>query len=306
MKHKQYRSFANYVSRVKELRVRAGYTWTPLHELEAREGGRTLSRGQGPPRQSADFCVITMAKNEKHRPALTQGGPVNPVGCIIIATAFINREIEAACAKVNHITFDENKMIVNLRLPVSKTDPTAVGCSLHWGCSCSGTGVNRGHPCPYHWAWGHYTFLVDEMYDAATMLEDEVPLFPNAHGETITKEAIVKTIEILGHRAGEPLVDDQGRRRYGGHSMRISGSRWLAGIGIDVRKIMALARWGSEVVLRYIQTAPVVTIAQDMKQRLDGDAQAINNFTTHIDIKDIGDQEQEDQEPVGVLAIQDI
>ena len=42
---------------------------------------------------------------------------------------------------------------------------------------------------------------------------------------------------------GEPLKDDQGRRRFTGHLLRVLGARMLAAAGIEFIKIQLLARW---------------------------------------------------------------
>ena len=55
MKKKGYRSFPNYVSRVKELHIRAGFDWSQRHALEVTEISRSVTRGAGPPRQSAEL-----------------------------------------------------------------------------------------------------------------------------------------------------------------------------------------------------------------------------------------------------------
>ncbi len=56
---------------------------------------------------------------------------------------------------------------------------------------------------------------------------------------------------------GEPLTDQLGRNRYGGHTLRVSGARRLARLAIPTASIMLLARWASLTILRYIQDAPL-------------------------------------------------
>ena len=57
MKALGYRSFSNYVSRIKELHILEGHVWTAQHAMEAAQGNRSVTRGQGPPRQSAPLSV---------------------------------------------------------------------------------------------------------------------------------------------------------------------------------------------------------------------------------------------------------
>ena len=47
MKKKGYRSFPNYVSRVKELHIRAGFDWSQRHALETTQISRSVIRGPG-------------------------------------------------------------------------------------------------------------------------------------------------------------------------------------------------------------------------------------------------------------------
>ena len=46
-------------------------------------------------------------------------------------------------------------------------------------------------------------------------------------------------------------------RRFGGHSLRVTGARLMAGMGISVVLIQLMARWSSDVVLRYVAEAPL-------------------------------------------------
>jgi hypothetical protein len=54
---------------------------------------------------------------------------------------------------------------------------------------------------------------------------------------------------------GEPLVDGHGVRRFGGHSLRVLGARNLDVMGINLMLIQLMARWSSDVVLRYVADA---------------------------------------------------
>ena len=69
------------------------------------------------------------------------------------------------------------------------------------------------------------------------------------------KEAVVADIERLATTLGVEVSEPDGTRRFGGHSMRVSGARWLASRGIGLPVIQTLARWESEVVRRYVGDA---------------------------------------------------
>ncbi len=76
------------------------------------------------------------------------------------------------------------------------------------------------------------------------------------------KRHVVSTIERIAELLGEPLADTQGVRGFGGHSLRVTGVRTLAGLGIDLRLIQLMARWSSEVVLRYVADAPLAKMSE--------------------------------------------
>lgn len=53
MKANGYRSLSNYVSRSKGEHMRAVYVWAPQHELETRQGTRSVRHGSAPVQYSA-------------------------------------------------------------------------------------------------------------------------------------------------------------------------------------------------------------------------------------------------------------
>eukprot|EP00972_Heterocapsa_arctica_P094188 13890280-Heterocapsa_arctica.AAC.1 len=63
---------------MKELHIQGGHDWTPLRELEARQAGHSVARGQGPPKQSAEFNVPKAAAVPLEQEPLASGGPVDP------------------------------------------------------------------------------------------------------------------------------------------------------------------------------------------------------------------------------------
>ena len=57
-----------------------------------------------------------------------------------------------------------------------------------------------------------------------------------------------------------------GDRLLGGHSCRVIGARMLSAMGIELMVIMLLARWGSAVVLRYVQDAPLAALTNSYNE----------------------------------------
>ena len=61
-----------------------------------------------------------------------------------------------------------------------------------------------------------------------------------------------------------------GRDAFTGHVWRISGSRLLARLGIQIALIMLLARWGSATIMRYVKDAPLKALTADYKRAIKG------------------------------------
>jgi len=99
---------------------------------------------------------------------------------------------------------------------------------------------------------------------------EQLPLFPDAVGDFVCKSKVVGSFEKLAVCLGEPLIDDLGRNRVGGHSARVSGARYLANMGLELYKRAVLARWSSPVLLRYVGEAPLKTITSDCQRLLAG------------------------------------
>ena len=79
---------------------------------------------------------------------------------------------------------------------------------------------------------------------------------------TITKAGAVSTIERIAETIREPLLDSQGGRRFGGHSMRVSGAQWLGQLGFSVEQVKTFGRWASDSVVRYLGEAHVSDLAR--------------------------------------------
>ena len=75
----------------------------------------------------------------------------------------------------------------------------------------------------------------------------------------------MQSLEVWVAASGQPIVTPDGDRRLGGHSFRVEGAQFLASLGIEVLVIMCLARWQSQVVLRYIREAPLAALTDTYK-----------------------------------------
>ncbi len=260
MKAAGYRSWSNYLSRAKREHVRLGSEWDQQLDSTARDCTRSLTRGIGPPRQSAPLDLYKVSTVQMGLGALCSDGPVNPRAVIVLGAYFLTREIELSLALARNITLLPDKVI--WLLPASKTDPAACSVSREWGCICR-KGVTA--PCPLCEARKHFSELELVFGPKGTWAEN-FPAFPTASGGVPTKTRVVETIEGVASLCGEELVDDLGRRRFGGHSLRVAGARHLAGMGLELYRLALLARWTSPVIMRYVAEAPMAGITGEVRK----------------------------------------
>eukprot|EP00971_Amphidinium_carterae_P347154 6489007-Amphidinium_carterae.1 len=250
----KYRAYENYLSRARE----AGHEWSDRVRLEAIASIRSVTRGIGPSKQSMPFPVTSVPPTSQWPDEpFCRDGPVNAFALMVVGCAFLLREIEAATLVWSDVELNDESSLVRLTLPVSKTDPTARGCTRHWGCTCQSGPLQL---CPFHVLISHKTSLMQRGLSTIGL----APLFPNAHGMTPTKTAMVESVVSAAERLGETRHDSNGVNRYGGHSLRTGGAYWLATSGMELLKIELLGRWRSSLVAHYAGQAPLCNLSQDL------------------------------------------
>ena len=259
-----YRAYPLYLSKAKEHHVAAGHRWDEQLELMARKTTASVTRGVGVTRQSApfDFALALKVISEGRVPPVA-GAPVGWSGLVVVATFFVMREIEVAFARAAHVTLCSQTSKATLALPVSKKDPQAVGCARSWDCICKSASSHQGPrpDCPYHALMGQLGLLCQQFGEP---LPEGLPLFPTECGGTVAKTAVVAMLEATVLAYGAPVVGPSGARLYGGHSFRVTGAQKLSALGVDTTKIMVLARWAGESVLRYIRDAPLANLTAEV------------------------------------------
>ena len=144
---------------------------------------------------------------------------------------------------------------------MSKKDPRAIGCERSWHCLCKG-GDGLRPDCPYHAVVAQLTILKGSFGEDSLQ---SLPLFPDKHGKVADKATVVLALEATVKGYGEPTVGTNGSRLLGGHSFRVTGAQRLAAAGVEIIKIMVLARWSSEVVLRYVKDSPLIGLSDQVK-----------------------------------------
>ena len=260
-----YRAFPGYMSKAKENHVLMGFEWNGQLDLVARKATTSVTRGLGMARQSTPFKLLlaleAMRENKVDLPSTT---PVGWSSFMVIATFFVLREIEAANLRVEHVTINAKERRVELLLPVSKKDPRAVGCSRAWKCLCK-DGAAAGEvrqDCPYHAVTEQLAKLRARF---GAQLQADLPLFPTEGGQPVARAAVIAALEATVQAYGDPIMQPNGSRLLGGHSFRVTGAQQLAALGVDMIKIMVLARWAGESVLRYVRDAPLDNLPDEVK-----------------------------------------
>ena len=114
-----YKAFPNYLSTAKERHISDGHAWTQALDLVGKKISRSVLRGLGGPKQAGFLCPRSVAALDRDAGELVAGGPLFPVLTVLIMTAYFMRELEAACAKWKHISFNEATATVRWLLPAS-------------------------------------------------------------------------------------------------------------------------------------------------------------------------------------------
>lgn len=284
----RYRNFSNPLSSMKGLHLEMGYDWSDLLALTAKRVERSVTRGIGPAAQCRSLNLTDVAELRLGTHPVTADGPIGPANMTIVGSFFMLREIEASLALWGSIGFDYNRKLVCWNLPASKADPQALGKSRTWGCTCAGItvgdeAVQKIDICPFH-------SLLCQRDAVAHMLEleyadlAEFPVFPNAAGEACDKSAVVATFRAVAELLG--MHPDE-TKDIKGHLCRVSGAQHLAMLGFDIVLIQLMARWASEVVLRYIAEAPLGAITSTYRNLAAGRSLASQLDSIMVEISDL-------------------
>ena len=82
------------------------------------------------------------------------------------------------------------------------------------------------------------------------------PLFTNRGGTRLSKEEVVKEVELFATRQGLPLRKPNGKKAFGGHCLRISAAVFAFHGGATDQEGCDLGGWRSvEVMRKYLRSA---------------------------------------------------
>ena len=262
LKSAAYRSSPNYVSAAKRRHIELAFPWTEDLAFCQRTVLASTQRGIGAPKQCAELCILAVHQLGLGPEPLVEGGPICPSQWAVLASFHLMRGAESAAANNGDLTFNEATLSETMRLPVSKTDTLAAGVSRTWGCVCiaAASGDVLNAPCPYCAAVTLAERSCELFATEEGFVTSGTPLFPNAAGGRCSRQAFVATVLALAALLGASTVDSMGRLLFGEHVWRVSGARHMNRNGIDLPTLMRLARWGSNVVLRYLADAPLSSL----------------------------------------------
>jgi hypothetical protein len=261
LKRQGYLSVGNLIGAAKDKHLDAKFSWNEFLLREAKRATRSGVRGRGSARQDEELDVDAAFSLHLSDDPVVPRGPCGFTRALEIGSFHVLREIELSLALASSVAINLETSEETFSLPASKTDPRAIGCCRTWGCVCDGT---HSTPCAYHAMLDQLSFLKRKFPDVPF---DQLPLFPKEDGQTVAKADVVKSICKVAELLGEPLTDQLGRNRYGGHTLRVSGARRLARLAIPTASIMLLARWASLTILRYIQDAPLKGLTLEYRKR---------------------------------------
>jgi len=236
-----------YISMAKDMHISLGHTLNEFLSREARRGTRSGTRGRGAAKQDGGPDLDAAFRLDIGSDPLVPGGMYNFIG---------PRGRHILCPRETELTTllaSAEKLEVTVALPVTKTDPQSDWVHSHLGCVCGGQLTTPG--C-------YYALIVqldglDRKFPNGARAD--LHLFPQSNGDAASKVSALKSLEHIACMLGENLVDLQGRNRFGGHYIRVTGARRLARLAIPTASSMLLARWSSFVILRYIRETPLKT-----------------------------------------------
>jgi hypothetical protein len=172
-----------------------------------------------------------------------------------IATWFFMREDELEKANIQDVITSVGKL--GLLFPIRKADQEC-GFRAFRDCICKGR-PSRSWWCPPCALRSQQLERRQELSALGFLGEDlgKQPLFAGRKSSRITKEEVVRGIETIATRQGVPLVKSNGRRRFGGHTYRITGAVFSFMTGATDQEVADLGGWRSiEIMKKYLRGVP--------------------------------------------------
>jgi len=260
-----YRSARQYFHRAKEEHVDLTGQELPADvDRMVAKVLRSTERGIGPAAYKDSFLVELLRSSagfdqvELATPSFLKDNTAAKVDMVILGCWWMTRGIEIGLAKQIHLWAESSQKTVFWTLPVDKTHTTGSCVTRPHKCCCT----SKIDPiCPFHAACRHITrlncaFNIQAMDQKAA---EELPLFPNADGQHLTKYEVTciirEVIKLTGTALQRPGPLGEAKDRFGEHVMRVSGAQLMARANIELYIIQLYGRWGSWAIERYVQEA---------------------------------------------------
>ena len=257
LKRGGYRSAASYLWLYKGEAQRRGHTWLDIHHRAVKDAIRSCERGLGPPTRAMPLPFMALGRLPGGHDPWAPSGPIGPRNAIIAGSWWMLREAELSTLRACHVElvgdWARAGLVVRLTLPTSKNDSAAFGMTRSHRCHCTTDALPM---CPAH-------AIVDQLLLVARRFPSQFvegrptldfPLFPDAQGGVVQKEAMTATI-VTAARLLHVVDTPDGTFRVSGHSLRCTGAQGLIALGWRADAVKLQGRWESETVLRYTREA---------------------------------------------------
>ena len=233
LQESNYKSGKAYVIEAKVWHVESGGSWSPAMDRTFKLCKKALDRGQGPPNKAPEVPAVKRVLSPRLSFRAINGKVKFAFELFLFCMVWMLREIEAAMFHVEDLYLDEEKKLVTLSWPVSKTDPEARGVKRTLQCLCGGTCSSE---CPYK--------VSADLVKKVTEFNGQHSLLAvTKSGQGVEKSQVVAS---WAHLFG---------MKVGGHSARRTGALEYIRSGWEVPQVAYLGRWKSSVILSYAQEA---------------------------------------------------
>ena len=259
----EYRSAELYLADAKARYIQGGGHISPRTHQACKRASRATRRGRGPAKQSQHLDLERFRELPSTWNPWSANGPVWPKRALSVSSRWLLRELELAHLKVGHCCDKSPSaadLIMEIFLPVSKADITALGAFRRLGCSCNENCTDIDI-CPYHAVSAQIAWLKEQHFALSPEDFADLSLFPTCNGDIPAKSAVVQTIRHAASLLGERLQLESGAERYGGHTPRATGAVFYAQAGVDTWRIQSLGRWGSDAIKGYLRGSHISGLA---------------------------------------------
>ena len=252
-----FRSAPSYLGELRLAHLEEDYDVGPALARTFVDCRRALLRGLGPAKKATGLPLELLYFAPVPPPPAGPGDLPSALSSYLVAEGWLLREIELANSKLGHVRvispadLSEDDwalgyLVMELFLPVSKSDVRGTGAARRLRCDCAWGTDSRFFCAAHSLLYQKRRREQESGFLAETDEALEVVLFPTFEGLVPEKAAVIRAWQLFAPPGHPPL---------GGHSARRSGAKRRARPGWSVLAIQHLGRWASVAVLGYIEEA---------------------------------------------------